>query len=145
MIKTVTAQIDSNAQNQRPYQIIDLNYVSLYMQDLEKAVTFYRQIWGPPDSVDTKAQIYGWRMGATWLTLLPSKAGTSPESNPRNTEFAIQLAMVTEVDRLYQALIAAGAKGCMAPADTKMYEPMRFACVDDPFGVRIDAYCLLAH
>jgi hypothetical protein len=22
-----------------------------------------------------------------------------------------------------------------------MYEPMRFACVDDPFGVRIDVYC----
>ncbi len=28
----------------------------------------------------------------------------------------------------------------MSPADTKMYEPMRFACVDDPFGVRIDVY-----
>ncbi len=22
-----------------------------------------------------------------------------------------------------------------------MYEPMRFACVDDPFGVRVDIYC----
>ncbi len=29
----------------------------------------------------------------------------------------------------------------MPPDDTKIYEPMRFACVDDPFGVRIDVYC----
>ena len=29
------------------------------------------------------------------------------------------------------------------PTDTKMYEPMRFACVDDPFGVRVDIYCPL--
>jgi hypothetical protein len=26
------------------------------------------------------------------------------------------------------------------PEDTEMYEPMRFCCVDDPFGVRIDVY-----
>jgi hypothetical protein len=24
-----------------------------------------------------------------------------------------------------------------------MYEDMRFSCVDDPFGVRIDIYCPL--
>jgi uncharacterized glyoxalase superfamily protein PhnB len=65
------------------------------------------------------------------------------ESNPRNTEFAIQVAAVEEVDRLHHALIAAGAKEYMAPADTRMYKPMRFACSDDPFGVRIDIYCPL--
>jgi hypothetical protein len=37
--------------------------------------------------------------------------------------------------------MAAGARPCMAPRDTSMYEPMRFGCVDDPFGVRIDVYC----
>jgi uncharacterized glyoxalase superfamily protein PhnB len=63
------------------------------------------------------------------------------QGNPRNTEFAIQLATPDEVDRLYGALITAGATFCRAPSDTRMYEPMRYCCVDDPFGVRIDVYC----
>ena len=35
------------------------------------------------------------------------------------------------------------AKDCWTPEDTEMYEPMRFSCVDDPFGVRINVYCLI--
>lgn len=126
---------------QRSDGIVTLGYVSLYLKDLQPAITFYSQVFGAPDSVDETSQIYGWHMGTTWLTLLPSSASSYPESNPRNTEFAIQVTTPAEVDLLYQALLAAGAKACMAPADTKMYEPMRFACVDDPFGVRIDVYC----
>ena len=126
---------------QRPYRIVDLNYVSLYLQDLEAAVGFYTQVFGPPDSVDAPRQTYGWRLGATWLTLLPSRAGTARDSNPRNTEFAVQVAAPEEVDRLLAALIAAGARSFMAAEDTAMYEAMRFGCVDDPFGVRIDVYC----
>ena len=117
----------------QPFQIVTLGFVSLYLKELEPAITFYSQVLGAPDSVDEQAQIYGWRMGATWLTLLPSRASTSPESNPRNSEFAIQVTAVEEVDALYQALIAAGAKECMTPTDTRMYEPMRFACVSHFF------------
>jgi uncharacterized glyoxalase superfamily protein PhnB len=124
-------------------RIVTLNYVSLYFKDLSDAVAFYSRVFGAPHSVDEKLQIYGWRMGATWLTLLPSRAGIHPDSNPRNTEFAIQAASPSEVDRLYQGLIAAGANECRSPRDTEMYEAMRFACVDDPFGVRIDVYCPL--
>ena len=127
----------------RPYRIVTLNYVSLYIKDLQPAIAFYRQVFGPPESVDEQKAIYGWRMGSTWLTLLPSKAGVDPDSNPRNAEFAIQVAVAVDVDLLHRALIEAGAQPCMAPADTTMYEPMRFACVDDPFGVRIDIYCPL--
>ena len=32
----------------------------------------------------------------------------------------------------------------MEPEDTCMYEPMRFCCVDDPVGIRIDVYCPIA-
>ena len=123
------------------FRIVNLNYVSLYFQALADAVNFYTRIFGPPESVDQKQETYGWRMGSTWLTLLPSRApGLDPQSNPRNTEFAVQVSAAEEVDQLYEALINAGARACMPPADTAMYEPMRFCCVDDPFGVRIDVY-----
>ncbi len=124
----------------RAYRIVDLNYVSLYLIDLPEAIAFYSEVFGAPEVVHKKPAIYGWRMGSTWLTLFPSSGGTRKESNPTNSEFAIQVKAPREVDALYQALIAAGAEDCMPPEDTEMYEPMRFACVDDPFGVRIDVY-----
>jgi hypothetical protein len=77
------------------------------------------------------------------LSLFPSQLGIHPNSNPRNAEFAIQVAAPGEVDALHAALIQAGAEDCWTPEDTAMYEPMRFACVDDPFGVRIDIFCPL--
>lgn len=82
-------------------------------------------------------------MGSTWLTLFPSKGGTKPGSNPQNTEFAIQVSTPEEVDALYQVMIAAGGKKGWEPFDTNMYDEMRFAYIDDPYGVRIDIYCPL--
>jgi uncharacterized glyoxalase superfamily protein PhnB len=134
-------RVDPGPQTERPYQIVGLQYVSLYLEDFEQAISFYTQVFGNPTAIDQQRRIYGWHMGNTWLTLFTSVVGTVPGSNPRNTEFAIQVAVPDQVDQLYQALISAGATICMAPADTEMYEPMRFACVDDPFGVRIDVYC----
>ena len=93
--------------------------------------------------MDKGGEIIGWRMGSTWLTLFPSKEATYPGSNPRNTEFAIQVAVPDEVDALYQAFIDAGAKKGWEPFNTEMYEEMRFCYVDDPFGVRIDIICPL--
>jgi catechol 2,3-dioxygenase-like lactoylglutathione lyase family enzyme len=129
-------------QRERRYQVVGLHYMSLYMYDLDAAIAFYSAVFGPPESVDPEGLNYGWRMGSTWLTLLPSSIGNAPESNVTNAEFAIQVASPEEVDRLYQELVAAGAQEFMAPAATRMYEPMRFACVEDPFGVRIDVYAL---
>ncbi len=131
------------AEKTKPFKIIDLNFISLYFLDLDEAVTFYTKIFGPPDQVDAKDPHYGWELGATWLTLFESKFGTAAESNPHNTEFAIQVAEPAEVDRLHDALLAAGSKEIHTPEDTEMYVPMRYCCVDDPFGVRIDVYCLI--
>ena len=130
---------------EKPFKIVDLNFVSLYFVDLEKAVAFYSGIFGEPDQIYLEGPHYGWKLGATWLTLFESKIGTAVSSNPHNTEFAIQVAEHGEVDRLYDALIATGSKPCHKPEDTEMYVPMRFCCVDDPFGVRIDVYCLIDH
>ncbi|MFZ0547254.1 MAG: VOC family protein [Candidatus Promineifilaceae bacterium] len=124
---------------QPKYNIITLNYVSLYLHDFKAAVSFYTAVFGQPENVEET--IMGWRMGDTWLTLFPSKEGPHPGSNPRSAEFAIQVATPEEVDRLHAALVAAGAKDIWTPEDTEMYNPMRFSCVDDPFGVRIDIIC----
>lgn len=125
---------------QPKYNIITLNYVSLYYKHFEEAVAFYTAVFGEPDSVHEEI-IIGWRLGDTWLTLFHDNEGTHPGSNPRNAEFAIQVATPQEVDRLYAAFITAGAKDIHTPEDTEMYVPMRFSCVDDPFGVRIDVLC----
>jgi len=69
--------------------------------------------------VDEGGEIIGWRMGATWLTLFPTKEATHPGSNPRNVEFAIQVAAPDEVDALYQAFINAGAKKGWEPFDIR--------------------------
>ncbi|MCJ7537998.1 MAG: VOC family protein [Anaerolineales bacterium] len=127
-------------QEQR-FTILDLNYVSLYYEDFRAAVDFYTRVFGPAENVDAGGEIVGWRMGSTWLTLFPSKEAPFPGSNPRNTEFAIQVEAPDEVDALYQAFIDAGAKKGWEPFDAEMYEAMRFCNVDDPFGVRIDVIC----
>jgi len=74
----------------------------------------------------------------TWLTLFPSDAGTCAGSDPRNTEYAIKVERPGRVDVLYRRLLVLGSVFCREPEDTWMYEPMRFACVDDPFGVWVE-------
>jgi len=125
------------------FKIVDLNYVSLYYDDFQTAIDFYTQVFGAPENMDEGGEIISWRMGATWLTLFPAKEAAHPGKNPRNAEFAIQVAEPDEVDALYQAFIEAGAKKGWEPFDTDMYESMRFSYVDDPFGVRIDIICPL--
>ena len=121
--------------------IVGLQYVSLYFHDLDQAIAYYTAVFGPPDEVMESKTIWGWRMGNTWLTLFASKIGTDPERNPCNAEFAIQVERKDQVDELVGRLVEHGGKVCMAPEDTWMYETMRFAAVDDPFGVRIDVIC----
>ena len=130
------------ASNPLPYRILDLNYFSLYIQDFKAAITFNSQVFGPWEYTEGDGELYGWRMGATWLTVFP-RGDTQPEANPRNAEFAVQVAQPDQVDALHQALLAAGARNHTPPLNTRMYVAMRFACADDPFGVRIDVYCLI--
>ena len=123
------------------FNIVDLNYISLYPADHAAALAYYTQVFGPLDREDPDDGVWGWRMGATWLTIFPGKFGTSPAGDPQNVEFAIQVATPDEVDKLYAAFVEAGVSARQPPIDTVMYEHMRYAYVDDPFGVRIDIYC----
>lgn len=131
----------SETEKIRPFTIISLNYVSLYFDDLPAAIAYYTAVFGEPETAVAENELYGWRMGNTWLTLFSNKIGTDKARNPANAEFAIQVSTPEEVDILHQLLIEAGGKDCWTPEDTEMYDPMRFSCVDDPFGVRIDVYC----
>lgn len=127
----------------KTFTIVDLNYISLYIKDYEEAIAFYTKVFGEPETAPEDMALRGWRMGATWLTIFPSKEGSDPQGNPRNAEFAIEVSKPEDVDALYQALLDAGATAGWEPKDTEMYDPMRFAYVDDPFGVRIDIICPL--
>lgn len=135
-----TSDDNSQPAHITPFTIQGLGYVSLYFKEFAAAVKFYSRVFGPPMYEEDNGQTLGRRMGSTWLTFFPSKYGTNPASNPGNTEFAIQVSSSEEVDTLFQALVDAGAKIGQTPVDTRMYDPMRYAYVDDPFGVRIDVY-----
>ncbi|HLF90483.1 MAG TPA: VOC family protein [Anaerolineales bacterium] len=124
------------------FTILSLKFPSFYLKDYDAAIAFYTKVFGPPENDEPR--IKGWKMGDTWLTFFPAEdMGTDPSGNPRNAEFAIQVATPGQVDVLYNALLEAGAKSCRAPEDTRMYDQMRFCCVDDPFGIRVDVYCPL--
>jgi predicted enzyme related to lactoylglutathione lyase len=42
------------------YKIVDLNYVSLYYENFQEAIAFYKEVFGPPENVDEGGEIYGW-------------------------------------------------------------------------------------
>lgn len=125
------------------FGITTLGFVSVYARDHAQAEAFYSSVFGPAEQV--MAGIVGWKLGDTWLTLLESRMGTQPDSNPRNIEFAIVVDEASKVDDLFHDLVAAGASPLTHPEDGEMYVPMRFAAVDDPFGVRIDIVHPTAH
>ena len=81
---------NSVSPNGRPYRIVGLSYFSVYVKDFQEAIAFYGRVFGPPESVDAKGAIYGWRMGATWLTVFPSKIGTDHDGNPRKGEIPFE-------------------------------------------------------
>ena len=71
------------------------------------------------------------------------REGLAARVTLHHAEFAVQVSTSPEVDVLHKKLLSAGATEVMPPHDTTMYEPMRFSCVDEVFGVRIDVYCPL--
>ena len=104
---------------------------TLYYADYQAALDFVTKVFGEPVYQEGDST-HGWRLGRSWLTLFPSQAG-----NPTNVEVPIYLQSAGELDRLYEAFIAAGATGD-PPQNTLMYEPVRMAILTDPFGVAWD-------
>jgi catechol 2,3-dioxygenase-like lactoylglutathione lyase family enzyme len=103
---------------------------TLYFEDFDEAVEFYRQVLGPPAYAEG-AGTRGWPIGSGWLTLLRGRSG-----NPQNVEVVFQLETPAEAERLQRAFIEAGGEG-PAPTDQLMYERVRFCPVRDPFGTEL--------
>lgn len=104
--------------------------VTLFFEEFDSAVGYYRQVLGPPAYVEGKGT-RGWAIGSGWLTLLRGESG-----NPRNVEVTLQVKTPEEAERLQHAFIEAGGEG-PAPSDQLMYEPIRSCPVRDPFGTEI--------
>jgi hypothetical protein len=104
--------------------------VTLYFEEFDSAVGYYRQVLGPPAYVEGEGT-RGWPIGSGWLTLLRGKSGS-----PRNVEVTLQLETPEEAERLQRAFIEAGGEG-PAPSDQLMYEPIRSCPVRDPFGTEV--------
>jgi hypothetical protein len=104
--------------------------VTLYFEDFDAAVEYYRQVLGPPAYVEG-AGTRGWPIGSGWLTLLRGGAG-----NPRNVEVTFRMETPAEAERLQRAFIEAGGEG-PTPTDQLMYEPIRSCPVRDPFGTEL--------
>ena len=101
--------------------------VTLFYEEFDAAVEYYRQVLGPPAYVEG-AETRGWPIGSGWLTLLRGGSG-----NPRNVEVMFRVETPAEAERLQRAFIEAGGEG-PAPTDQLMYEPVRACPVRDPFG-----------
>ena len=72
------------------FTITGLYFPSFYVQEFDKAVSFYSEVFGTPET--NLERLKGWKLGNTWLTLFPSDEGTAAGKNPRNAEFAVQVA-----------------------------------------------------
>ncbi len=107
--------------------------VTLYFEEYEEAINYYRQVLGPP-AYSEGENTRGWQLGDTWLTLLKGKSGS-----PKNVEVSIVMGSAGEAERLQTAFIKAGGVG-PEPSDQLMYYPVHSCPVTDPFGTQILIY-----
>jgi len=104
--------------------------VTLYFEEFDAAVHYYRTVLGPPAYVEGDGA-RGWTIGSGWLTLLRSTSG-----NPTNVEVTLQMQTPDQAEQMQLAFIQAGGKG-PPPSDQLMYELIRFCPVRDPFGTEL--------
>ena len=118
------------------YQFRGIHGATLFYQEYAQALAFFRQVFGEPAYVEGDFT-HGWQIGGSWLTVFPAKGG-----NPGNIEVPIYLEVPEDVDRLYDAFLAAGAQG-EPPENNLMYRPVRMSVMTDPFGVMFTLVCEL--
>ncbi len=119
-----------------PFEFSGAGGATLLFAEYEKAVAYYTRVLGKPAYVEGDGT-RGWRIGATWLTLLRGGDGA-----PRNIEVGLAMASALEAERLQAAFIQAGGNGT-EPSDQLMYEPIRSCPVTDPFGTEIMVFAPL--
>jgi hypothetical protein len=118
------------------FDFVGLHNAVLFFQEYERAAEYYQAVLGPPAYIEGE-NTKGWRIGNTWLTLLPAKKG-----GPKNVEINFVMKSPEEAERLQRAFIEAGGEG-PEPSDELMYVPIRYCPVTDPFGTQLLVFCRL--
>lgn len=101
--------------------------ITLYFDEYETAVEYYRQVLGSPAYIEGDST-RGWRLGRTWLTLLRGE-----DASPENVEVMLYMESPGDADLLQSAFEKAGGD-VSVPVDTLMYEPVHICPAVDPFG-----------
>jgi len=111
-----------------------LHGITLFFSDYDRAVDFYQAVLGPPAYVEGE-YTRGWCIALTWLTLLKGREGS-----PRNVEVMLVMQSAEEVERLREAIMAAGGEAGEI-SDQLMYAPVTSCSARDPFGTDLLIFC----
>ena len=124
------------------------NALSIVVADMAAAVAFYTRCGlsfaGDATSAPhAEAQAGDWRvMFDTREVMTSIDPSWTPPAGGHAMAVAFACATPTDVDAVYDALVAAGAPSVHAPFDAPWGQ--RYATVRDPDGNAVDFYCALA-
>ena len=117
---------------------MNLNLISLKVEDWNRMVTFYQEVIGLEPIVLEPEHRYGWLEAGTVRLSLMGKDGLAPAENSR-------LSLQFQVEDLLEAMKNLEMRGCVffdKQLDTG--EPYRMAQFHDPEGNAIAIYELLS-
>lgn len=119
---------------------MQLGYVIVYVEDVGRALDFYKQAFGLVARFTHESGMYGeLDTGSTVLAfaqlgMLKMNTGLVADQRPCNS---FEIALVTsDVDAALERALAAGAEQLAAPADKPWGQ--RVGYVRDPFGVIVE-------
>lgn len=116
-------------------QLQKLDYIIIFVSDMQRSTAFYRDLLGLP----LKFASPGWTefvTGSTTIALHPARDAELPSSRGRSPAGQAQLGFQVEnLDRIYATLQAQGAQFSMPPREEA--EGGKLAVLLDPGGLGI--------
>ncbi len=122
--------------------------IGLVVSDLDRSLAFYRELGVPvperePDQVHVEVALEGglrlaWDTVETVRSFDPSWVAPS---GGHGVSLAFECESAAGVDETYEAMVAAGATGHLAPWDAVWGQ--RYATIHDPDGHSIDLFAAL--
>lgn len=122
--------------------------IGLVVTDMAAAVAFYRRLgFAFPDGAESEPHAEAELPGGLRLLLDPEETVRSfhpawqPPSGSGRHSLALRCEDPSEVDSVYEQLVAAGHRGELKPWDA--FWGQRYACVQDPDGNGVDLFAPL--